>query len=442
MFTHIEQDDDLIINADHRKDCKNNLSQFYGKSFNLLKVCGLLKTGHKCEFQEFTLQSYRTNIELVKLDQCVIDLSKACGEFKAVEFNNCELLNSLTNQFKANSVTFNSNLKLSQLKSGDIKQINVFNYKTVKSEFEGDIYLYQYPCEIDFTGGNDISTLNELIMHYQTKTVDLSQLEGNWNKVQIQDCKFVNELSDKFYAKHFKVEIKPQTMLRNLKSFLFEDLELTIYQSHWNEAFDPEPLRELKFKTIKVTLNNMTVDLALIIGKFDQLTFHKCKFLNCGSEKLSAQKLELLNCIQYDKIGTIALQRINCKILHIQQQYVDFLPQNLQELHVESCQISLKNKQTRLQKISLSGISQINCFDMTLLPNLNCIASEHLNNTVQQLQRVIETRAKFMKRQAHNSLRLQKQLDKRETQLKLLDQIEDYILYCMDTIQTLQCGFE
>ncbi|CAL6051521.1 Hypothetical_protein [Hexamita inflata] len=442
MFTHIEYDDDLIINADHCNDCKNNLSQFYGKSYNQLKVCGLLKTGHKQEFLEFTLQSYRTNIELVKLDQCVIDLSKAHGEFKAVEFNNCELLNSLTNQFKANSATFNSDLKLSQLKSGNIKQINVFNYKTVQSKFEDDIYLYQYPCEIDFAGSKDINTLNELVMHYQTKTIDLSQLEGNWNKVQIQDCKLVNELSDKFYAKHFKAEIKPQTILCNLKSYLFEDLDLTIYQSHWNEFFDPEPLMELKFKTIKVTVNIMIVDLANIIGKFDQLTFHKCTLLNCGTEKLSAHKLELLNCIQNDKIGTIALQRINCKILNIQQQYVDFLPQNLQELQVQSCQLTIKNKQTHLQKISLNGISQINCVDMTLLPRLNCITSQHLNKTVQQMQRVIETRTKFQKRQTYNAQRMEKQVVKRETQLKLLDQIEDDIFYCMDTIETLQCGFE
>ncbi|CAL6100976.1 Hypothetical_protein [Hexamita inflata] len=415
MFKYTQVDDYLQIAPYCGSDCQNNLSQFFSKSFTQVKIQG----NDRNKKLEFILQSYQTNIQSMIIQNCVVDLSKASGDFINVSFSGCELINDFTDQFRAVSLTFNQSVQISQLKNCYVQKLNIYaNSK----------------CKIDFEGAKQIQKLNELII--QAADVDLNTLQGTWNIVKLERCTVKNTFCDKFDSKQLQITSNDQNVLQNLQNFGFNTLEIIIVYNR--ELFDQKLFEKIQFKQIKLTLNNMKVDMQQLTGRFDELTLNQCVLLNYGTQKLSCQQLNVSDCKQHlVSFSTNIFHKINCKSLKIQQcAVVDYLPLNLQELHVKNCEVKLKNKCQHLQKISLNYVNKIQQIDMSLLPNLVEITSEHSYkcDVAQHIQNVIKMRQKFQKMQQTNVKRIEKLTVKRETQYQNLDELDDEFFYCFDVI--------
>ncbi|CAL6051475.1 Hypothetical_protein [Hexamita inflata] len=323
MFKYTQIEDYLNIAPYCRSECQNNLGQFFSKSFAQVKIQG----NYKNKILEFILQSYQTNIQSMIIENCVIDLKKASGDFINVSFTGCELINDFTDQFRAVSLTFKQTVKLSQLKNCYVQKVNI---------------SANQQCKIDFEGAKQIQKLNELAF-----------------------C-------DKFDAKHQK------------------------HQKLFNQ---------LQQKQIKLTLDNMKVDMQQLTGRFDELTLNQCVLLNSGTEKLSCQQLNVFDCkLPLISFSTNIFYKINCKSMKIQQcAVVDYLPLNLQELHVDNSEVKIKNKCQHLQKISLNYVNKIQQVDMSLLPNLLEITAQNslkqdVTSTCKTLLKHVQSSKKCSKR--------------------------------------------
>ncbi|CAL5999846.1 Hypothetical_protein [Hexamita inflata] len=373
----------------------------------------------RCKYLEFVLQQCQTDIQAIFIDYCIIDLGNASGDFKDITFNNCELKNELTNSFRAASLNFNSNLKISQLKRGIVQKVNINVNKNVV---------------VDFNDANQIQKLNKL--QIQTTSFDLNLLEGKWNIIEIQDCmlenKTINNEFDKFNAKQFILISNDQNMLKSLQNISYNELQITIFNQ---ELFNYELLKQLKWKTIQLTLQYMKVDMSELTGRFTELTLNQCTLLNCGTEKLTCQQLNVLNCKQNQLISnTSQFQKINCQVLKVQQCLVNYLPLNLQELHVDACNIKLKSQCNYLHKITLKRFEQLNNLDMSLLPVICEITSDRRCDTIIYVQKIIALRAKYHKIKQSNLKRVQNLIVKRDIKFQYLDELDDELFYCIDSI--------
>ncbi|CAL6059444.1 Hypothetical_protein [Hexamita inflata] len=191
MFKYTQIEDHLNIAPHCRSECQNNLGQFFSKSFAQVKIQG----NYKNKKLEFILQSYQTNIQSMIIENCVIDLSKASGDFINVSFTGCELINDFTDQFRAVSLTFKQTVKLSQLKNCYVQKVNI---------------SANQQCKIDFEGAKQIQKLNELVI--QASEVDLNALEGTWNIVKLERCIVKNTFCDKFDAKYLHILWSPSQL--------------------------------------------------------------------------------------------------------------------------------------------------------------------------------------------------------------------------------------
>ncbi|CAL6059240.1 Hypothetical_protein [Hexamita inflata] len=423
MFTYKYVEDRLLIAQNHfRYDCQNNLSQFYGKSFSQVDIQGV----YYSKQLEFVLQSYQMHIQSVIIDKCSIDFSKAKGEFQDITFSDCELINDMTDAFRAKSLTFASSLKLSQLQRGLMKKINVNVSVSYKIDFEGAV---------------EVASLNELI--FQTMAiVDLSKLEGIWNSVRILDCTVNKQLGTNFYVKHFYIISKEQNILNNLQNFSFNNLEIIINQGR-DLLLDPKLFLSIKWKAIKLTLINMKLDMQQLTGRFNELNLNSCCMINYGTEKLYCHKLSMFNCKKHH-FSTNVLHKINCKKLYIQQcPIVDYLPQYLQELSVNNCEINFKSQCQHLQIINLNYIYKIKYVNMNLFPILNQITSDRKLEVVQHIQVMIKTRTKFQKKSLIHDKRKDNVQMQRITISKNLSYLSNELQFCIDNIlYSFQNGFE
>ncbi|CAL6047481.1 Hypothetical_protein [Hexamita inflata] len=388
-------------------------------SFTSVNISSKVNNEVRCKYLEFVLQQCQTDIQAIFIDYCIIDLGNAIGDFKDITFNNCELKNELTNSFKAVSLNLNSNLNLSQLKSGLIQNINVNVNKN---------------AIIDFNDAKQIQNLNKLLI--QSTSFDLNFIEGKWNIIEIQDCllenKILNNELNNFVAKQFILISNDQNMLKQLHKNNFNDLLITIFNQ---ELLNYELLRQLKWKTIQLTLQYMKVDMSELTGRFTELTLNQCTLLNYGTEKLTCQQLNVLNCKQYQLISnTSQFQKINCQVLKVQQCLVNYLPLNLLELHIDACSIKLKSQCNYLHKITLKRFEQLNNLDMSLLPVICEITSDRKCDTIIYVQKIIALRAKYHKIKQMNLKRVQNLIVKRDIRFQYLDELDDELFYCIASI--------
>ncbi|CAL6051467.1 Hypothetical_protein [Hexamita inflata] len=395
-------------------DCQNNFSQFLNKQFEQVNIFGKI---YQQKNLEFILQSYRMRIHTVIIDHCTIDFSEASGDFNQIIFNSCDLINELTDKFTAVQLTFNSNLTFSQLKNFSAQKINVSANTN---------------CKIDFEGASELNSLNELTII--GTEINLNQLKGNWKQVKIEHCQLANWLSEEFYTDIFSILSRNQQTLVYLCFFHFNELIINLRQD--KELFECEPLKQLKWKSLKLTLSHMKVDIQQLTGRFDELTLNQCTIQNNGTDKLSCKQLNVLHCKKHlDTFNTDAFYKTNCKSMNIQQcSVVDYLPLNLQELHVDNCEVKLKNKCQHLQKITLKSVDKIKQMDMCLLPVLVEITSDCKSDNVKHIQNVIKTRRKYQTMMQTNTKRIEKLTVKRDSKYSHLDELDTEFFYCNDVI--------
>ncbi|CAL6073216.1 Hypothetical_protein [Hexamita inflata] len=405
-----ELEETLLSDQKYKSLSQNDLRQFSGsEQLKLVKI--ICKTHIK---HEFILQAKNMKIQNLELDNCLVDLSKACGNFVNITFQyGCELINDCTDQFHAHSVDFYTSVKLSQLKWCNVKQINVLANKQ---------------CQVDFEGAKFINTLNEL--YVQSIDIDLNALQGCWNVVHIgYYTSLRNALSDKFNARFLKINSCNQDDLKYLLNFRFNSLQIEIDQ---RKLFNQELLRQIQYKLIKLTLNHMNVDMQQLTGIFDEITLKQCTLLNNGTEQLSCKQLNVLNCNQQSVFSTQILYNINCKALLIQGcAMVNYLPHSLVKLNVANCQVILKNKNTNLQKITLNSVhySQL---PMSLLPILVEITSDNKYINVIYVQNAIKTRRKYQSMMQTNTKRIEILTTKRCDNQQHLKKLKKEFFNCLE----------
>ncbi|CAL6055654.1 Hypothetical_protein [Hexamita inflata] len=236
-----------------------------------------------------------------------------------------------------------------------------------------------------------------------------------------------------------KIESNIQTSLNSLRG-RYDQLDIKIFCE--NVVFDQNLLVELKSKKLNLTLKNMKVDLKSLFGRFIELSFNCCTFLTFGTEKLSTQILNLSSCKQLSaKFSTKPFQQINCKKMNIQQCEVDYLPVSLQELYVDSCQISIKNMCPYL-KIIYNDFSKIINIKMSLLPVLTQIQSEIQDSTSIYIHHAISTRIYHQNVKIAHIKRVDKLKTNQKIMVEFLDQIEIELLFCFAKIMSIQGDVE
>ncbi|CAL6000774.1 Hypothetical_protein [Hexamita inflata] len=189
----------------------------------------------------------------------------------------------------------------------------------------------------------------------------------------------------------------------------------------------------------------MKVDIQRLTGRFDELTLNQCTIQNNGTEKLSCKQLNVLYCNKHlMTFSTDAFYKTNCKLMNIQQcSVVDYLPMNLQELHVDNCEVKLKNKCQHLLKITLKSVNKIKQMVMSLLPVLVEITSDCKSDNVKHIQNVIKTRRKYQTMMQTNAKRIEKLTVKRDSKYSHLDELDNEFFYCNDVIiHNFQGGIE
>ncbi|CAL5975198.1 Hypothetical_protein [Hexamita inflata] len=392
MFKYNITGNALRMSSSHDKhndepNCSNDLKLFEG--MKLLKVS--IDGQHNIQSRlEFVLKSHQTDIKYIEIENCIIDLSKAQGQFEDLKFTNCIFTGSLTDKLSASLVTVNSTgIALSQLQYGSITSINVSReYNSQNKQYN----LLSF--DFSFHGALDMTNLKNIVLN--SITIDLSSIFGNWQSVTFTDCTFTNQLTDNFSTVNCEISSRTQDFLANFKNYRFNNLAISI-RSNRRAYFTISALKCVKWQYINLTLYNFNVYLIEFTGNFSELTFDYCTLTHIGVKSLNVQKLSLIKCgYRFSKRGSDLFRNTFCDVLNvIEAKRLSCIP-STPELNVQSSIISLKQPNNQLQRINLTGHNQILSLNVTRMNNLSSFTTEKTKNKkINELVRFVQSRNEF-----------------------------------------------
>ncbi|CAL6110786.1 Hypothetical_protein [Hexamita inflata] len=417
MFTYYKSDNKLNFYStqNDKVACQNNFSKFKAKKYSKISIDGEQKGQAPLEF---ILRSYQLEIEELEIDNCIIDLSKAQGQFYDIKFKNCYFKGDLKDKFKALCATFYTGITLSQLKCGQIRNITVLReYSRYNTVFN----------KLSFDGAQFLRNLTDL--RFFGTEVDLSNLCGSWDSVKLTDCTFQNIITDKFSAQNCEISSRTQDFLTSFKDHNFHNLIMKIGQNR--DDFNCQSLNNIQWRQLNLTLINLKVDLTEFKGKFNDLCFNQCTFLGNGYDQLICYNLTVYQCDHlFSPFGTQLFRNIRCTTLNISNcLQLNCIPRQLIDLNVNSTALNLRNSSSSLKSLILTGTTEIIFINVTKLLNLDKIEAEtsknsringaknfilkrkaFINKTQQNKTKIINLSCKINKIQKNN-LKLQKMVE-------------------------------
>ncbi|CAL6036734.1 Hypothetical_protein [Hexamita inflata] len=386
MFKYRETYDKITVKYnDGEKLYTEKSLMLESTAYKEIQICGY---NNDQSVKEYFIMPNVYNINRLFLDQCVVDLSALTGNFGTVEINRCSIIGSLTENLFANifsvSIYDVLDIRFSQLISGRIKNI--------------DIQINNINQDLDLRGANYLyGRLSHLGIYSQC--VNLAQLEGHWNYVEISDCSFINNVQiNTFGAKTLCFYQPSQDVFLRFSSCEILVLDLSFTQTPLEQVFDFSILRLCAFvKTINLNVKCFQIDLNQITGSFNILCFAHCTFQGSISKRLNIDQLRLVCCA----LNSEQLNQFSCRSLELRTTNGDYqisdLPKQLQQLHAYGISINIKNlkQYLRLSEIELEdghveNLSFVNVPNIKSLKLNGCKSSE----AAHKLQNVIKRKQK------------------------------------------------
>ncbi|CAL6097369.1 Leucine-rich_repeat domain superfamily [Hexamita inflata] len=428
MFKCTQTDGSLDIRINRGlKECKNNLSQFYGKNFNNIIIDGGVTDQHKhIKQSEFLLRSYNSIIDKMEMKNCSINLDQAVGFFQQITFTNCTFVGTLTDQFHAISLDIQCGVQLSSFAAGDIEQINLI----VKKQ---PMFLKQ--LQYNFSNTNLMKNLNNLT--FQNTIVDLSEVNGTWKQVQFLNCQLKNNICQTFKAFHMFIESGDQNILLLFKNYRFDHIQFKFKNIPFQfdiQLFNSVLLQSFKWTNAELYLEYCIVDLQQLCGNFSTFQAVECLFKNSLSQQFSCNKIVFLDCSMYQEsnFNSNILKDIQCDSIQIKNNaIIQYLP-NIKELILQNCKIRLKNQLPTLEKLTLNycdlqnlGPSQVPMLKELVIPRH--FKTQH----IQPLQEAVQVHLRTQKQKDNQPRLIEAKKRKQLTLKQRIKEEQEELQYCV-----------
>ncbi|CAL6110802.1 Hypothetical_protein [Hexamita inflata] len=417
MFYYSKFESSMIIkrNGGQNKCQRNDLTQFSGQNFTKIRIDGRTKYQQKLCSTEFLLKSCNSVIDKVEVYYCQINLDEAAGNFQHIVFKNCTFTGGLSDKFNAESLEFFCGIQLYSLSAGNVKEINVT--------------CVNKNVEIDFANANEMKNLNKLI--FKSVPLNLLKLTGTWKLVQMANCSLNELISNSLKAEYFYISSFDQNILSLFAQYQFGRVYFSLTnQNELSLAY----LKNIQWQSISLILEYSKIDFQQLQGHFTLFKAVYCSSFNSLSSQFTCNQMVLimltrkLNNSHKFYYNTTILQNIKCDVLYIfSKAVVDYIPENIKELYLQTCRINLTNILPNLEimklqsckyfKISASQVPSLKELlisayysDKSLVQFKNCIQKRgKLQFKKQSLQILIQTKIQELNTHFQHILQLRQQ---------------------------------
>ncbi|CAL6097381.1 Hypothetical_protein [Hexamita inflata] len=321
-----------------------------------------------------------------------VDLSTLQGNWSDVQFINCVCVNKMNN-FNSSKVTFsNSQFTLSQL-------IGHCDELTIELSPHSKLNLFSEPFQ-NFGSSQNLKLI-EL-------DVDLSQIRGTWNNLQLNHCKISNSsssLNDK---------------ILNVKQLIVCDSYPFNYDQQFNEAnvenltieYTKGKINKLSHKftmsdNFKPNLANLKfysseIDLECLKGKWGRIDLTNCKMRGENQKQIQTDFLHLISSNLTSEIDAKHIEAVSSAVL---------VNSSVQSLNVNNSTVTFKQQElNEIAKVNAvnSKIVGLNTYKCHKLTKFSMNNNKQSNEIQKQLKRKEELTTKMKKLQ--KSLDVQQQL--------------------------------